>query len=60
MSDVEKRFYRALLAADAVAVIISMAAGPLGHTAFSISAAVSAVIISLALILYSLYFWPRR
>lgn len=60
MTDVEKKLYKLLLCADGAAILISMAAGPLEHTALSIGAAASAVIISLCLVAYGLYFWPHR
>lgn len=60
MTDVERNFYKLLLLADAAAIIVSMVAGPLDHTSLSIGAAISAGIISLALIGYGLYFWSRN
>lgn len=58
MSEVERRLYRLLLLADAAAIVISMIAGPLRHTAMAIGAAASAGLISLCLVVYGLYFWP--
>ena len=58
MTDIERRFYRLLLFADAAAIVISMVAGPLRYTSIAIGAAISAGIISLCLIAYGLYFWP--
>ena len=60
MTNVEKKLYKLLLVADGLAILISMVAGPLNHTSLSIGAAASAVIISLCLVLYGLYFWPDR
>lgn len=60
MTDVEKKLFKLLLAADAFAIIISMVAGPTNHTSLAIGAAFSAIIISLCLIGYGLYFWPRE
>lgn len=60
MSDVEKRLCRLLLTADAVAILISMVAGPLNRTVLALGAAASAILISLCLLVYSLYFWPRQ
>ncbi len=60
MTDVEKRLYRLLLLADGLAILISMVAGPLSHTALAIGAAASALLISLSLIGYGLWFWPKR
>lgn len=60
MTDVERRLYKLLLFADAVAVIISMVAGPLGHTTWALGAAASAVLLSLCMLGYGLYFWPRK
>ncbi len=60
MTDVERKLYRLLLFFDAVAIVISMVAGPLRHTSMAIGAAISAGIISLCLIAYGLYFWPWK
>lgn len=60
MSDTERRIYKFLLAADAAAIIISMVAGPLSHTAVALGAAASALLISLCLLVYGLYFWPKK
>ena len=60
MTDTERKLYRLLLAADAVAIVISMVAGPTSHTSMAIGAALSAGVISLCLIAYGLYFWPWR
>ena len=60
MTEVERKFYRLLLAADAAAIIISMVAGPLQHTAMAIGAAVSAGLISVCLVASGLYFWPFK
>lgn len=60
MTTTEKRMYLLLLFCDAIAILISMVAGPLGNETVAISAAVCAIIVSLALILYGLYFWHRR
>ena len=49
MTEVERKFYRLLLAADAAAIIISMVAGPLQHTAMAV-----------CLVAYGLYFWPFK
>ena len=53
MTEVERKFYRLLLAADAAAIIISM-------VAMAIGAAVSAGLISVCLVAYGLYFWPFK
>ncbi|RKJ41483.1 hypothetical protein D7X94_04160 [Acutalibacter sp. 1XD8-33] len=60
MTDLERKLYKFLLMIDAIAIVISMIAGPLRHTAISIGAAASAALISLSLILYGLYFWAKR
>lgn len=60
MTDVEKKIYRLLLAADAAAILLSMVAGPLGHVYLAIGAAASAILVSLCLVAYGLYFWPYR
>ena len=60
MTEVERKFYRLLLAAGAGGNIISMVAGPLQHTAMAIGAAVSAGLISVCLVAYGLYFWPFK
>lgn len=58
--DAERNLFKFLLFADALALIISMVAGPLDHTAISIGAAGSAILISLCLIAYGLYVWPKN
>lgn len=60
MTITEKRMYLLLLICDAIAILISMVAGPLENETVAISAAVCAIIVSLALIFYGLYFWHRR
>lgn len=60
MTDVEKKLYKLLLFVDVVAVIVGMVAGPLGHTTIAIGAATSAVMLSLCMLGYGLYFWPRK
>lgn len=60
MTELERRLYRFLLIVDAAAIIVSMVAGPIRHTAISIGAAASAALISVCLIIYGLYFWPKR
>lgn len=59
MTDVERKLYRFLLFVDAAAILVSMVAGPLRHTAVAIGAAASAALISTCLIIYGLYFWRR-
>lgn len=58
--EAQQNLFRFLLFADAAAILISMVAGPLDHTAISIGAAASAILISLCLIGYGLYVWPKR
>lgn len=60
MTNIEKRMYLVLLLIDAAAIIVGMVAGPLGEEVISISASVAAVIISLGLIVYGIYFWRRK
>lgn len=60
MSDVERRLYKLLLLADGLAIFISMVAGPLDHTSISIGAAASALLISLCLVGYGIWFWPKN
>lgn len=60
MTSTEKGMYLGLLVLDSVAILVSMIAGPIGQETIAISAAVSAIIISLALIIYGIYFWRRR
>lgn len=60
MSDAEKKLYKFLLFADVIAIVISMVAGPLDHTSIAIGAAASALVISLCLIGYGLWVWPRQ
>lgn len=58
--DAQQNLFKFLLFADVAAIIISMVAGPLEHTAISIGAAGSAILISLCLIAYGLYVWPKE
>lgn len=60
MGDAERGTFRFLLFIDALAIVVSMAAGPLGHSAVAVGAAVGAVLISACLLVYGLIFWPRR
>lgn len=60
MSEIERKMFLFLISVDACAILISMVAGPFGMDALATAAAVSAVIISVALILYGLYFWRRK
>ncbi len=60
MSDAERRLYKFLLLADVAAILVSMVAGPLSHTGVAIGAAASAILISLCLLCYGLYFWKSR
>lgn len=60
MTDIERKLYRSLLIVDAVAIIVSMVAGPLRHTAIAIGAAASACLISVCLIGYGIYFWVNK
>ena len=60
MTDVERKLYKLLLFVDAVAVIVGMVAGPFGHTTIAIGAATSAVMLSVCMLGYGLYFWPRK
>lgn len=60
MTEVERRLYRLLLAADGAAIVLSMVAGPLQHTSMAIGAALSAGLISLCLVVYGLIFWPWK
>lgn len=60
MTNAERRLYQFLLAVDAAAIVVSMVAGPLRHTAVAIGAGASAALISVCLIIYGLYFWARR
>lgn len=60
MSELERKLYRFLLVVDAMAILVSMVAGPLMHTAIAIGTAVSAGLISVCLIIYGLHFWPRE
>lgn len=60
MTEAERRLYQFLLLVDAAAIIVSMIAGPLRHTAAAVGAGASAALISVCLIIYGLYFWARR
>lgn len=57
MTKVEKNMYVFLLVLDVLAVIVGMVAGPLEQTSMSIAASVSAIFISICLIVYGIYFW---
>lgn len=59
MSETERRAYGFLLAVDAIAILISMVAGPLDHTAVAIGAAASAILISVCLLAYGLWAFRR-
>lgn len=60
MTEPERKLYKFLLFVDAVAIVVSMVAGPLRHTAVAIGAAASAALISVCLVVYGIYFWARR
>lgn len=60
MSEPERKLYKFLLLVDAAAILISMVAGPMRHTAIAVGAAASAGLISICLIIYGLYFWPKH
>lgn len=60
MTELERRLYRFLLIVDALAILVSMVAGPLRHTSIAIGSAASAGLISVCLIIYGLYFWPKE
>ena len=60
MTDAEKGTFQFLLFLDVLAIIVSMVAGPLNHTAVAIGAAFGAVLISIALLAYGLYFWTKK
>lgn len=60
MTRLERGLYRFLLVVDLCAILISMVAGPLMHTTIAISAAACAGVISLCLVVYTIYFWPNR
>lgn len=59
MTEPERRLFQFLLLVDAAAILVSMVAGPLRHTAVAIGAAASAALISVSLIVYGLYFFAR-
>ena len=46
MTEAERRLYQFLLLVDAAAIIVSMVAGPLRHTAAAVGAGASAALIS--------------
>lgn len=60
MTETERRLYRLLLLGDVAMIIASMVAGPIGHTNVAIGTAASAVLISLCLLGYGLYFWHKN
>lgn len=60
MTEAERKLYQFLLLVDAAAIVVSMIAGPLRHTAVAVGAGASAALISVCLVIYGLYFWARR
>lgn len=54
-----KSLYKFLLFLDAAAIIVSMVAGPTGHTGLSLGASASAIFLSLCLLLYGLFVWKK-
>ena len=60
MQKIEKSVFKALLILDVLAILISMVAGPLDYIFISIGSSVSAIIISIALLGYALYFWNEK
>ncbi len=60
MTELERKMYRFLLLVDGAAILVSMVAGPLQHTATAIGAAASAGLISVCLRAFGLYFWVKR
>lgn len=57
---IDKTIMLTLIIADAIAIIISMVAGPLEHDGIAIGTAMSAVIISCAIIIYGLFEWDSK
>lgn len=60
LPNLPKGLYKLLLVADAAAIIVSMVAGPLDYTGLSLGSAASAVFLSLCLLLYGMYRWPKN
>ena len=60
LPNLPKGLYKLLLVADAVAIIVSMVSGPLDYTDISLGAAASAIFLSLCLLLYGMYAWPKN
>ena len=56
----EKIVIAVLLVIDAVGLIISMIAGPLGHTAICTGAAISSAIISVAVVMMGFARWKDK
>lgn len=59
LPNLPKGLYKFLLVVDAVAIIVSMVAGPLNYGDISLGAAASAIFLSLCLLLYGMYAWPK-
>lgn len=59
LPNLPKGLYKLLLIVDAVAIIVSMVAGPLDYAEISIGAAASAIFLSLCLLLYGMAVWVR-
>lgn len=59
LPNLPKGLYKFLLIVDAVAIIVSMVAGPLDYTDISLGAAASAIFLSFCLLLYGMYAWPK-
>jgi len=56
---IDKAVMTLLLIADAIAIIIGMVAGPMGHQAISMAASYSSVIVSVCLIVYFIILWKK-
>jgi hypothetical protein len=60
LNKIDSNVILALLISDLILVIIAMVSGPLNHTAISIGASVSAMIVSTSIVAYGLYTWIKK
>lgn len=49
-----------LVCVDAIAIVVSMIAGPLDHSGISLGASLSAIILSVSILIYGLLIWKKR
>lgn len=59
MNRTEKHVFVVLLIIDAIAIVVGMVSGPMEADLISKSASICAVLISIALLAYGLYYWRK-